>query len=56
MTRTAPLARNSSPTAAELWASADIVFKVRAPSSEEVGLLREGGCWSASSGRRRTPT
>src|SRR6185295_12846170 len=25
-----------------LWATADIVFKVRAPSSEEVGLLREG--------------
>jgi len=30
-------------TAAELWATSDIVFKVRAPSPEEVGLLREGG-------------
>jgi len=31
------------PSAAELWAGADIVFKVRAPSAAEVGLLREGG-------------
>ena len=30
-------------TAAELWAKADMVFKVRAPSAEEVGLMREGG-------------
>jgi NAD(P) transhydrogenase subunit alpha len=30
-------------TAAELWAAADIVFKVRPPSPEEVLLLREGG-------------
>ena len=30
-------------TAAELWAQSDIVFKVRGPSSDEVGLLREGG-------------
>ncbi len=29
--------------AAALWAKADIVFKVRAPSAEEVGLMREGG-------------
>ncbi|MBM3391085.1 MAG: Re/Si-specific NAD(P)(+) transhydrogenase subunit alpha [Betaproteobacteria bacterium] len=29
--------------AAALWSKADIVFKVRAPSAEEVGLLREGG-------------
>jgi NAD(P) transhydrogenase subunit alpha len=29
--------------AATLWASSDIVFKVRGPSSEEVGLMREGG-------------
>jgi len=29
--------------AAALWAKADIVFKVRGPSAEEVGLLREGG-------------
>src|SRR3954467_8526052 len=26
-----------------LWAASDIVFKVRGPSPEEVGLLREGG-------------
>ena len=31
------------PTAAELWAKSDIVFKVRPPSADEVGLLREGG-------------
>ncbi|MFY8086420.1 MAG: NAD(P)(+) transhydrogenase (Re/Si-specific) subunit alpha, partial [Rubrivivax sp.] len=31
------------PTAAELWAQSDIVFKVRAPSPEEVALMREGG-------------
>jgi NAD(P) transhydrogenase subunit alpha len=30
-------------TAAELWGSSDIVFKVRPPSPEEVGLMREGG-------------
>lgn len=29
--------------AAALWAAADIIFKVRAPSEEEVGLMREGG-------------
>lgn len=29
--------------AAALWARADIVFKVRPPSPEEVGLMREGG-------------
>ncbi len=29
--------------AARLWASADIVFKVRGPSMAEVGLMREGG-------------
>jgi len=29
-------------TAAELWAKSDIVFKVRAPSAEEVILTREG--------------
>src|SRR5438876_5869019 len=28
--------------AARLWAAADIVFKVRAPSMAEVGLMREG--------------
>jgi len=27
---------------AQLWAKADIVFKVRAPSAEEVGRMREG--------------
>jgi NAD(P) transhydrogenase subunit alpha len=30
------------PTAADLWAKADIVFKVRAPSPEEVARMREG--------------
>jgi NAD(P) transhydrogenase subunit alpha len=29
--------------AARLWSSSEIVFKVRGPSSEEVGLMREGG-------------
>jgi NAD(P) transhydrogenase subunit alpha len=29
-------------TAADLWAKSDIVFKVRAPSAEEVALMREG--------------
>ncbi len=29
--------------AAQLWAKSDIVFKVRGPSQDEVGLLREGG-------------
>jgi NAD(P) transhydrogenase subunit alpha len=28
--------------AADLWAAADIVFKVRAPNTEEVALMREG--------------
>ena len=28
---------------AELWRQSDIVFKVRSPKPEEVGLLREGG-------------
>ncbi len=31
------------PTAVELWAKSDIVFKVRGPSADEVGLMREGG-------------
>jgi len=30
------------PSAAELWAQSDIVFKVRPPSPQEVGLMREG--------------
>jgi NAD(P) transhydrogenase subunit alpha len=30
-------------SASELWASSDIVFKVGVPTSEEVGLMREGG-------------
>ncbi|MBL8486644.1 MAG: Re/Si-specific NAD(P)(+) transhydrogenase subunit alpha [Rhodocyclaceae bacterium] len=30
-------------SAAELWSGSDIVFKVRPPTSAEVGLLREGG-------------
>ncbi|WP_321845063.1 Re/Si-specific NAD(P)(+) transhydrogenase subunit alpha [Paraburkholderia bannensis] len=29
-------------SAAELWAHSDIVFKVRAPGSEEVAMIREG--------------
>ncbi len=31
-----------APSAADLWSTADIVFKVRAPSSSEVALLKEG--------------
>jgi NAD(P) transhydrogenase subunit alpha len=31
------------PDASTLWARADIVFKVRAPSADEVALLRQGG-------------
>jgi NAD(P) transhydrogenase subunit alpha len=31
-----------APDAAAVWAAADIVFKVRAPSTEEVALIREG--------------
>jgi NAD(P) transhydrogenase subunit alpha len=31
-----------APNAQALWANADIVFKVRGPSPEEVGLMREG--------------
>src|SRR5215213_4369935 len=30
------------PDAAGVWASSDIVFKVRAPNADEVGLIREG--------------
>jgi H+-translocating NAD(P) transhydrogenase subunit alpha len=30
-------------SAARLWAESDIVFKVRGPTKDEVGLLREGG-------------
>ena len=30
-------------SAAKLWAMSDIVFKVRGPNAEEVGLMREGG-------------
>jgi len=29
--------------AAKLWAESDIIFKVRGPSRDEVGLMREGG-------------
>src|SRR5213075_227374 len=29
--------------AAQVWATSDIVFKVRAPMQQELGLLREGG-------------
>jgi H+-translocating NAD(P) transhydrogenase subunit alpha len=31
------------PSAGELWATSDIVFKVRPPSLDEVALMREGG-------------
>ncbi len=31
------------PDAPTLWSTSDIIFKVRAPSRDEVGLLREGG-------------
>lgn len=31
------------PGAAQLWAGSDIVFKVRPPTVEEVGMMREGG-------------
>ena len=31
------------PSAAQVWAQADIIFKVRAPSPAEVALMREGG-------------
>ena len=31
-----------APSAADLWSKADIVFKVRAPSSAEVALMKEG--------------
>ena len=31
-----------APSAADLWSKADIVFKVRAPSSGEVALMKEG--------------
>src|SRR4051794_5135227 len=30
------------PDAARLWASADVIFKVRGPNPAEVGLMREG--------------
>src|SRR3972149_2141753 len=30
-------------SAPKLWAESDIVFKVRAPSLDEVNLMREGG-------------
>src|SRR5215216_4742437 len=31
-----------APGAAAVWAAADIVFKVRAPSADEMALMREG--------------
>jgi NAD(P) transhydrogenase subunit alpha len=31
------------PAAADIWSRSDIVFKVRAPSADEVAMLREGG-------------
>ncbi len=43
MTPIAPPGREIVTDRAGLWATADIVFKVRGPGSDEVGLLREGG-------------
>src|SRR4029079_18817400 len=40
---------------AELWRSADIVFKVRAPDSDEVALLRQGGVLVRCSGPAQNP-
>jgi len=31
------------PTAADIWARSDIVFKARVPNADEVGLMRQGG-------------
>ena len=31
------------PTAADIWAKSDIVFKARVPTPDEVAMLREGG-------------
>jgi NAD(P) transhydrogenase subunit alpha len=31
-----------APSAAALWSGSDIVFKVRAPTADEVGLMHEG--------------
>ena len=30
-------------TAAKLWSTSDIIFKVRGPTAEELGMMREGG-------------
>src|SRR5438874_4035508 len=30
------------PAVADIWAKSDMVFKVRAPSAQELGLMREG--------------
>ena len=35
-------------TAAELWSASDIVFKVRAPSPQEVEMMRDGGTSSTT--------
>ena len=40
----------------DLWGSADVIFKVRAPSAVEVQKLRAGQTLIGSSGRRRTPS
>src|SRR4051812_32738894 len=34
--------------AAQLWAGSDIVFKVRAPGAEEIGLMRDGATSSTT--------
>ena len=54
-TPTAPPAPRSWPAPRSSWAASDIVFKVRAPTPEEVALMRDGQhAGRASSGRRRT--
>ena len=54
-TPTAPPAPRSCPPP-PTSAGADIVFKVRPPTPDEVALMRGAACSSASSGRRRTPS
>jgi H+-translocating NAD(P) transhydrogenase subunit alpha len=44
------------PTAHDIWAKSDIVFKVRPPSADEVASCAKARPWSALSGPRRTPT
>ena len=39
-----------------VWSRGDVIFKVRAPSEAEVGLMREGTTLVSSPGRHRTRT